>query len=329
MNQLNRDSDVENLRDKFAHLPYASPQVPRDALVRRPALDYEGAALARSRNGRGPTFGPWMFVLATTLNTTVATVISVVVTITLMNREQQRFMEMPTAAMMPRQSVGFGLEPASASAVPQYIYLRPIGSPDRPLQLQPQRPALLPLQITPEEGANEPYIITLTGAPQGTMLFGPNRISTDAWFLPPGGASRVEIALPEWSAQVFEITIGLRRPNGLVAAQTKAYVSVSPPVATAFPPADEATARNLMARADQLITSRGDIVGARAMYQRAADLGSASAALALGATYDPNRLWSLGVLGLAGNKERAKQWYQRASDLGNSEAKARLTALGF
>src|SRR5258707_3496590 len=34
------------------------------------------------------------------------------------------------------------------------------------------------------------------------------------------------------------------------------------------------------------------------IYQRAAELGDASAALALGATYDPNRLWSLGALGL-------------------------------
>jgi TPR repeat protein len=58
-------------------------------------------------------------------------------------------------------------------------------------------------------------------------------------------------------------------------------------------------------------------------------MGSGSAALALGTTYDPNRLWSLGVLGLTGNKERARQWYLRASELGSSEAKARLMAPGF
>jgi TPR repeat protein len=83
-----------------------------------------------------------------------------------------------------------------------------------------------------------------------------------------------------------------------------------------------------MAKADRLI-AKGDIVGARAIYRRAAEMGSGTAALALGTTYDPNRLWSLGALGLAGNKERARQWYLRASELGNAEAKARLTALGF
>ena len=88
------------------------------------------------------------------------------------------------------------------------------------------------------------------------------------------------------------------------------------------------TAKDLVARADRLL-EKGDIVGARAIYQRAAELGDASAALALGATYDPNRLWSLGALGLVGNKERARQWYLRASELGHREAKARLTILGF
>ncbi len=82
------------------------------------------------------------------------------------------------------------------------------------------------------------------------------------------------------------------------------------------------------ARANRLL-DRGDIIGARAIYQRAAELGSGPAALALGATYDPNRLWSLGTLGLVGNRERARQWYLRAGELGHPEAKARLSALGF
>lgn len=46
------------------------------------------------------------------------------------------------------------------------------------------------------------------------------------------------------------------------------------------------------------------------------------------ATYDPNRLWSLGVFGMVGNKERARQWYQRADQLGHPEAKERLRMLG-
>jgi TPR repeat protein len=57
-------------------------------------------------------------------------------------------------------------------------------------------------------------------------------------------------------------------------------------------------------------------------------MGNGEAALALGSTYDPNRLWSLGALGMVGSKDRAKHWYSRADELGHPEAKARLRLLG-
>jgi TPR repeat protein len=57
-------------------------------------------------------------------------------------------------------------------------------------------------------------------------------------------------------------------------------------------------------------------------------MGSAAAAMSLAATYDPKRLWSLGVFGMIGNKERARQWYARADQLGHPDAKERLKALG-
>jgi hypothetical protein len=193
-----------------------------------------------------------------------------------------------------------------------------------------QKPAPLPLQIRPEEAATEPFILTLSGAPAGTILSGATQMSSDTWFLSPGSVNLLEIALPEWSTSVFEMTISLRRTNGLMAAQTKAWLAVPPP-ASRLPASqniDEAAVQDALAQANRLL-DKGDIVSARMIYQRAAELGSGSAALALGATYDPNRLWSLGVLGLSGDRERARQWYMRASELGNPEAKARLTALGL
>jgi hypothetical protein len=35
------------------------------------------------------------------------------------------------------------------------------------------------------------------------------------------------------------------------------------------------------------------------------------------------------VIGLIGNKERARQWYKRANELGHREAKTKLRAFGF
>jgi hypothetical protein len=56
-------------------------------------------------------------------------------------------------------------------------------------------------------------------------------------------------------------------------------------------------------------------------------MGSAEAALAMGTTFDQRRLWSRGVFGMVGDKDRARHWYQRADDLGHPEAKARINAL--
>jgi TPR repeat protein len=299
----------------------------------RPSDIDEGPALARARS-RASGINPWLFVMATALNTMVASILSVIITLGVVR--QERSSAQPQEAVAPaanaRPAAGVRSEPPLARATFQQVYLRPIGSPDQPLRLDPQKLAQLPLQIEPEEAASEPFILALSGAPAGTILSGATQMSSDTWFLPPGSTDRLEIALPEWSTSVFEIALVLRRTNGLIAAQTKAWLAVPPPAArsaaAASPKIDEAATKDLLARANRLL-DKGDIVGAHAIYQRAAELGSGAAALALGATYDPNRLWSLGALGLVGNKERARQWYLRASELGQSEAKARLAVLGF
>jgi hypothetical protein len=271
--------------------------------------------------------------MATALNTMVAAVLAVIITLGVVRQER-------TADNAPREMALASAvsRPALASDPTQQIgtqavELQPIGSPGAPLRLQAQRPAPLPLQIAPEEAAREPFILVLSGAPAGTSLTGAGRIGSDTWFISPGAASRLEIVMPEWSTSVFEITMALRRINGQVAAQAKAWIAVPPPASldAAGPKTagkvDEAAAKDVQAKADRLI-EKGDIVAARTLYQRAAEMGSGSAALTLGATYDPNRLWSFGALGMVGNKERAKQWYTRASELGQPDAKARLLALG-
>jgi hypothetical protein len=290
----------------------------------------EGAATLRARS-RHPGISPWLFVMATALNTMVAAVLAVIITLGVVRQERSGSQqhEAALASPYPRPTVGVGSEPHQPVAAAQPIDLRPIGSPSQPLRLDAQKPARLPLQIQPEEAAREPFILVLTGTPAGTTLSGAERIGSDTWFLSPGSADRIEIALPEWSTSVFEVTIALRRTNGVVAAQTKAWIAVPPPAGleVAGPKIDAAAAKDLMAKADRLI-EKGDIIAARAVYQRAAEMGSGLAAAALGATYDPERLWSLGAFGMVGNKERAKQWYSRASELGYTEAKARLMLLG-
>jgi hypothetical protein len=335
MDQASQAADIV----KRLELPEDIAQPPLHRAARAPLLQgdqhersldhYQGPALARARS-RASNVSPWLFVMATALNTMVASVLAVIITLGVVR--QERADSLPRATTLTsdaRPAVGVR-ETATASAPFQQISLPLIGSPNQPLRLEPQKSTPLPLQIRPEEAANDPFILTLSGAPAGTILSGAIQMSSDTWFLLPGSANLLEIALPEWSTSVFEMTIALRRTNGLMAAQTKAWLAVPPPASRlpASPKIDDDSAKDFLARANRLL-DKGDIVGARTVYQRAAELGSGSAALALGATYDPNRLWSLGVLGLLGNRERARQWYLRASELGNPEAKGRLTALGF
>jgi TPR repeat protein len=49
--------------------------------------------------------------------------------------------------------------------------------------------------------------------------------------------------------------------------------------------------------------------------------------VAAGATYDPNELSRLGVLGLQPDVEAARKWYEKARQLGASEAEERLRRL--
>jgi hypothetical protein len=274
---------------------------------------------------------PWLFVLATVLNTLAAAVVVVYVTLNVakQGRINGQQGEVPSTSANTRSTVAVANEPAPLIVAPQRIGLTPIGSPDQPLRLDVQKPARLPLQILPTEAAREPFILLLSGMPDGTSLLGATQIGPDTWFLPPGSSNRLEISVPEWSTSVFEMTIVLRRTTGLVAAQTKAWIAVPPPIgpAATVPGTDDTAAKQLLEKANRLLEN-GDIVAARAVYRRAAEMGNGSAALMLGSTYDPRRLWSIGVIGMKGNKERARQWYSRAAELGHPDAKARLMALG-
>jgi tetratricopeptide (TPR) repeat protein len=72
----------------------------------------------------------------------------------------------------------------------------------------------------------------------------------------------------------------------------------------------------------------GDLAAARLLLRRAAEAGSAEAALALGTTFDPVALQRLGAIGAVADLAKARQWYQRAVELGSSAASQQLAGLG-
>jgi len=74
--------------------------------------------------------------------------------------------------------------------------------------------------------------------------------------------------------------------------------------------------------------SRGDLSAARLFYRRAAGLGSAQAATALGRTYDPAFLASTKATGIQPDRATAAAWYRKGAALGDPAAADRLASLG-
>lgn len=283
---------------------------------------------------RNSVLSPWLFVLATALNTIVTAVLAVLITLGVVRQDPQQRVTVAKGPSTTYADFTATAAPTPAGPPQQLMTLtravevQPIGSPDRPLRLQALKAARLPLQIQPEEAQQETFILVLTGLPPRSTLSGAERMGSDSWLLPPGSTSKLEVTVAEWSASLMEVGVELRRTNGAIAAQSKAWIAVPPPqMEGPGTKVDPAALKEMAQRGDQLL-SRGDVVAARALFERAAEMGSGPAALALGSTYDPNRLWSLGVFGMVGNKERARQWYTRADQLGHPDAKTRLKALG-
>ncbi len=59
----------------------------------------------------------------------------------------------------------------------------------------------------------------------------------------------------------------------------------------------------------------GDVAAARLFFRRAASAGNAAAAIAMGATYDPDVLTQLFIRGIEADAQEAQRWYEMARDM--------------
>jgi hypothetical protein len=89
---------------------------------------------------------------------------------------------------------------------------------------------------------------------------------------------------------------------------------------------DEGEISSLIARGNKFLKD-GDFAAARLLFERAANAGSAEAALALGSTYDPAVIKRLGAIAVKPDVETARNWYQIAAERGSAAAKLQLANL--
>ena len=99
------------------------------------------------------------------------------------------------------------------------------------------------------------------------------------------------------------------------------------------PTATEAMIR-LLVRCGDAAVGVGDIVAARLLYERAANLGSGDGARSMGKTYDAEFLRRAGVHGIRADQTAATAWFHKATALGDrkshdaAEAKTPAAAVG-
>jgi hypothetical protein len=180
--------------------------------------------------------------------------------------------------------------------------------------------------------------------PHDVQLKDPTRLSGPANQTAGADAARApqQVAmLPsrEEISTAYQAALQNRAPASSPAAATTPLAAISPvavvpPAAPApaaapaqpAPPVDAEEVANLMQRAKTFIAS-GDLMSARLLLERAAELRQADAALLLAQTYDPDVLGTSDVRNTTPEPAKARAWYQKAAQLGSADAQRRLAQL--
>ena len=82
-----------------------------------------------------------------------------------------------------------------------------------------------------------------------------------------------------------------------------------------------------MIRRGESFLASGDLASGRLFLQRAAEGGSAAAALELATTFDPLTIDRFGAVGAEPDAAKARKWYQKAIELGSAAAAQQLARL--
>ncbi len=209
------------------------------------------------------------------------------------------------------------------------------GSAGRPIPLN------IEMLGTPDKSSGQLFIFS--GLPKGVTLQ-PGGFFGDFWAVNASVIHDLTLTAPLGFSGTFTIWITRSRNQQVNAAQSSSItvtIGVPPTTPTAssspgrIPDTTSAVKQRggavanevmLMQRANECFR-KGDVSGARVIYEYLAMQGSSAAAMAMGETYDPLVLAKLVVKGLDADTKKAQQWYEKAEELGSQEARSRLNAL--
>ncbi len=171
-------------------------------------------------------------------------------------------------------------------------------------------------------------ILTIGGLPEGTILSAGRPYGDTEWTLRPDEIGDLRVLPPPNGSGERTLAIELVAADGrtIASAAAKLQIAPDPKSALILRPDDAARIGELIAHGDKMVEV-GYVAGARSYFRRAAEAGSADAALALGATYDPGFIAGIGAQGIKPEPDEARSWYERAKLLGHKGADAKLVAL--
>jgi hypothetical protein len=194
--------------------------------------------------------------------------------------------------------------------------------------------ATFPVGLEPMPSDADALLLVVRGVPEEIALSQGSAIGNEIWLIPAHMSRGMEFTVAEAATGTFDVTAELVTLDGRLLSQARTRIVATPtllaaPAAPGPTPAeklDADTIRRLTARGELLLDT-GDIGAARIVLERAAEAGSAIAALRLGETYDPVYLRRSGTQSDAGDEAQALRWYERAERLGSTGAAERLGEL--
>jgi hypothetical protein len=170
--------------------------------------------------------------------------------------------------------------------------------------------------------------VTIQGLPEGTTLSRGRPYGETEWTLRPDEIGDLHLLLPKTASGHPNLRIALVAADGttIASAATQLNIAENHKTALITRPDESERIADLIAHGQKMIDV-GYLPGARGYFQRAAEAGSAEAAYALGATYDPSFIHDSGAQGIKGDLAQARAWYERARELGSQAAQERLQEL--
>jgi hypothetical protein len=204
-----------------------------------------------------------------------------------------------------------------------------ISGPATMLALSEQRIAAVPLAQTrpPPEAAQARDDVSATPQPGSMAPRDRPPVETSPEVTAVAEAAEPESKgapgrLPDVSAAPSDPT-----PNaGGNSSGSAAQPGTPPPPATA-PTKPNPQEIALLVERGRALFEAGDIAAARLFFRRAANAGDAAAAVAMGATYDPDVLAKRFIRGIEADAKEARAWYEKARALGSPEGPRRIEML--